>query len=126
MLLRAAGPSLAAYGVTDALADPALDLYSGSSLVATNDTWSSPQSGVTAADVSGAALQAGAFPFSAGSADAALYVTLAPGAYTAIVRARAARRAPRWLRPTRWGRRRPPTGSSIFPHGPMPTMSTAR
>jgi hypothetical protein len=86
MLLRAAGPALTPLGVLGALADPILDLYSGSALLQTNDNWSAPLNGVTTSDVSAAAAQAGAFPFAGGSADSALLVTLAPGAYTTVVR----------------------------------------
>ena len=86
MLLRAAGPALAAFGVRETLADPVLDLYAGPSLVLTNDSWSTQANAISAADVANAATQAGAFPFANGSADAALFVTLAPGAYTAVVR----------------------------------------
>jgi hypothetical protein len=42
--------------------------------------------GTAAADIASATLQAGAFPFAAGSADSTLFVTLAPGAYSAVVR----------------------------------------
>ncbi len=86
MLLRAAGPALTPLGVLGALADPILDLYSGGALLQTNDNWSSPLNGVAASDISAAVAQAGAFPFAGGSADAALLVTLAPGAYTTVIR----------------------------------------
>jgi hypothetical protein len=87
MLLRAAGPALVNFNLaTTVLADPVLDLYAGAAVVQSNDNWSVPTAGVTAADVSAAAAQAGAFPFANGSADSALLVTLAPGAYTALVR----------------------------------------
>jgi hypothetical protein len=78
MLLRAAGPALRGFGVADALADPVLRVLRGAAVVAENDNWSG-------ADIGAAAARAGAFPFAAGSADAAVLVTLAPGAYTAVV-----------------------------------------
>ncbi|MBI4624057.1 MAG: hypothetical protein HY736_12685 [Verrucomicrobia bacterium] len=82
LLLRAAGPALAAFGVIDALDDPVLRIFSGQSQIAASDNWGS-QPG--AGDVANAAAQIGAFAFAPGSADAALLVTLEPGAYTAIV-----------------------------------------
>lgn len=87
MLLRAAGPALAAFGpAAGLLADPALDLYTGPTQIFSNDNWSAQANGTTAADLAAAATQAGAFPFPNNSADAALLVTLAPGLYTAVVR----------------------------------------
>ncbi len=87
MLIRAAGPALAALGATGVLADPALDLYTGPTPIFSNDNWPAQTvSGITAADISNAATQAGAFPFASGSADSALLVTLVPGNYTAVVR----------------------------------------
>ena len=82
MLVRAAGPALAAFGVRAPLATPVLELYAGPTRLAENSGWSA-QPG--AAAVSAATLQAGAFPFVAGSADAALLLTLPPGGYTAVV-----------------------------------------
>ena len=82
VLVRAAGPALAAFGVTDALARPQLSLLSGSITIATNAGWAaSPDSAALAAG----ARSAGAFAFAPGSNDAALIANLAPGAYTAQV-----------------------------------------
>lgn len=78
VVVRALGPSLTAFGVSGALADPTLELVSsaGQSLV-TNDDWrGSPNS----AAISAAGLEPG------DERDAAILVTLSPGAYTAIVR----------------------------------------
>ncbi|MEO6245477.1 MAG: M12 family metallo-peptidase, partial [Opitutaceae bacterium] len=86
ILIRAAGPGLAGFGVSDALADPMLRIFAGGTMLAENDNWSTPAAGQAAAGViSAAAVRAGAFPFSSGSADAAVLVTLPPGPYTAIV-----------------------------------------
>lgn len=87
MLLRAAGPALTAFGVNDALAAPVLELYSGATRIADNARWSTQ---ANADAITAAAAAAGAFAFAPGSADAALLVTLAPGAYTTIVRGPAA------------------------------------
>jgi hypothetical protein len=85
VLVRAAGPALTSYGVTNVLANPKIDLYSGSSVTASNDDWGTQAGGGSASAVSSAANQVGAFPFATGSADAAMLVSLQPGAYTAIV-----------------------------------------
>ncbi|HEY1111052.1 MAG TPA: M12 family metallo-peptidase [Opitutaceae bacterium] len=78
LLVRGAGPALRAFGVTDALADPVLRVYSAGTVMAENDNWSG-------ADLETAATSAGAFRFGGGSADAATVVTLSPGAYTAVL-----------------------------------------
>ena len=82
VLVRAAGPALTGFGVNGALADPRLELFSGDTVIATNDDWSASSG---AAEIGAAAARTGAFPFAAGSRDAALLATLAPGAYTARV-----------------------------------------
>lgn len=79
VLIRGIGPTLSGFGVTGALADPQLALYSGSALVRQNDNWSN------ASDVTAASSLAGAFPLPANSKDSALVLALNPGAYTAQV-----------------------------------------
>jgi hypothetical protein len=79
VLIRGIGPALSAFGVSGALADPRLDLYSGSTLLDSNDNWSGPVGFV------GITSYLGAFPLTEGSRDAAMVVTLAPGSYTAQV-----------------------------------------
>jgi hypothetical protein len=39
LLIRAVGPTLSAFGVTGVLADPKLEVYSGTTLIASNDNW---------------------------------------------------------------------------------------
>jgi sugar lactone lactonase YvrE len=63
ILVRAAGPALAALGLGGTMADPNLELYSGSTLVLSNDNWSASLADVFAS--------VGAFAFPAGSRDAA-------------------------------------------------------
>jgi hypothetical protein len=82
MLIRAVGPTLGSFGVTGALRDPILTVYAGSNVVATNDRW---ESAANAAAIGAAGQSAGAFSLTAGSEDAALLITLAPGAYTVKV-----------------------------------------
>lgn len=82
LLIRAAGPALAAFGLTGVLADPQITLYSGSNAIGTNDDWTNA---ANAAEIAGAANSSGAFAFAGGSKDAALLVTLGAGTYSATV-----------------------------------------
>ena len=83
VLIRAAGPALTPFGVTDALARPQLTLRAANGvLVAQNAGWST-SADATAIAESGA--RSGAFAFGATSLDAALVLNLAPGSYTAQV-----------------------------------------
>ncbi len=77
VVLRALGPSLGGAGLTGTLGDPALTLYDAAGQAfAGNDNWETdPAAGQIAADD----LAPG------DSSEAALLVTLAPGAYTAVV-----------------------------------------
>lgn len=81
VLVRGIGPGLRAFGLPDALARPNLTLFRGNAVVARNAGWA----GTSASEISGAGLQAGAFPLATDSADAALLLHLAPGAYTAQI-----------------------------------------
>ena len=83
VLVRAIGPSLTAFGVGGALADPRLRVFNGAALIAENDNWSAVPAESTA--TAQAARDTGAFALANGSKDAALILTLAPGAYTAQV-----------------------------------------
>lgn len=84
-LIRAVGPGLAQFGVPGGLAQPVLSIYdANSNLIAVNVGWSNGSSEAAVATAS-AASAAGAFPLTPGSADSAVYVTLAPGSYTAQV-----------------------------------------
>jgi hypothetical protein len=90
LLIRAAGPALAAFNVLGTVTDPQLHLYRGTAAVASNDNWetNSPGDTATAARLVAAFARVGAFGFPAGGKDAALLVTLPPGNFT--VRASAA------------------------------------
>lgn len=81
LLVRAAGPALAAFGVANAMTDPRIDLYSGSVLSAANDNWGG------AIDLRTAFGAVGAFAFEGTSRDAAIYnPALAAGSYTMQLR----------------------------------------
>ena len=77
LVLRALGPSLSGQGVTGALSDPSLQLYSGQTLLAESDDWAD---GATASQLKASGLAPG------DAREPGLIVTLQPGAYTAIVR----------------------------------------
>ncbi len=80
LVIRAVGPGLAQFGVTGLMADPKLELYSGNTKLNENDTWDSAATLTTQQSV-------GAFGLPAGSKDAVIVATLAPGSYTAQVTA---------------------------------------
>jgi pectate lyase len=82
VLVRAAGPALASLRVLGTLAEARLELYQGSTLIATNTGW---DRGADAVLVEEAARAVSAFAFERGSADAALLRELAPGSYTARI-----------------------------------------
>ena len=83
LLIRAAGPALAQFGVAGSLSDPQLEIKSGGVTVLTNDNWSSDA--VNAAAVRAAATSVAAFPFAEGSRDAAVVVNLPPGSTSILV-----------------------------------------
>jgi hypothetical protein len=83
LLIRGVGPTLRAFGVGNPLGDPALTVIGpGNIIVASNDNWGAA---ANAAEVAATAAAVGAFPLPAGSLDAAVVVTVPPGAYTAVV-----------------------------------------
>lgn len=79
LLIRAVGPSLAQFGVAGTLADPRLQLFSGSTLLTENDNWGG------APALAAAFTQAGAFPLTAATRDSALVVSVPAGSYSAQV-----------------------------------------
>jgi len=80
VLARASGPALVPFGVTDTLPDPALQLFSGPTLVGSNSGWSGDPS------ISAAAAAVNAFAWTnTASHDAAIVESLPAGAYTANV-----------------------------------------
>lgn len=79
LLIRGVGPGLAAFGVSDVLQDPELNLFRGSDALHRNDNWGGT------ATLAEASSQVGAFPLQSGSRDAILLVTLQPGAYSAVL-----------------------------------------
>lgn len=84
LLLRAVGPTLRSFGIANALSDPVMALVRQSDQVqiATNDNWGSAGSNSTLSETFSAS---GAFALEDGSADAAMVMSLEPGAYTLMV-----------------------------------------
>jgi hypothetical protein len=83
VLVRAAGPSLANFGVTAPLSRPILTLFdSAGAVVSRNGGW---RNAPNPDELAATATRTGAFPFPVQSADAAILLTLSPGAYTAVV-----------------------------------------
>ncbi len=79
LLIRASGPALVPFGVSGTLSDPQLQLFSGSTSIATNDGWAGN------ATIAATAAAVGAFPWSSSTShDSALLESLY-GAYTAQV-----------------------------------------
>ena len=78
LLIRAVGPTLAAFGVPGTLIDPTLTIYNAAgAVVGENDNWNTNLAGTFAS--------VGAFALASGSKDAALTITLPPGGYTVQV-----------------------------------------
>ncbi|MGH7607936.1 MAG: hypothetical protein ACREME_11410 [Gemmatimonadales bacterium] len=83
LLIRAVGPTLGGLGVSGTLADPILTLYNNTGVaLSNNDNW---EAGGGSSAITAAAAKVGAFDLGAGSLDAAMLATLAPGSYTAGV-----------------------------------------
>lgn len=80
ILIRAAGPALAAFGVPGVLARPRLSVYrsDGTRVIQVSGWTDTPE-------LRSAVAATGAFGFATGSADAATVLTLAPGGYTVHV-----------------------------------------
>ena len=80
LLLRATGPGLVPFGVSDTLPDPQLTLYNNGLAIAANDNWgASPD----ASEITQVSRRLGAFDLPPQSLDAALLVSLRAGTYTA-------------------------------------------
>ncbi len=76
VVVRALGPSLTAFGVSSALADPTLELHDGNgALVQSNNNWKETQQ----TEIEATGLQP------TNDLGSAVFETLAPGPYTAVV-----------------------------------------
>jgi uncharacterized delta-60 repeat protein len=80
VLIRAAGPTLAALGVTDAITKPHLRVINSAGVqILENAGWANSTA------LSALAQRLGAFAYATGGTDAAVIATLSPGAYTVQV-----------------------------------------
>ena len=89
LLVRAVGPSLQTMlGISGVLADPNMTvLNSNGTLFASNDNWGTPvgAAAASASALSAAFAQAGAFPLTVGSDDAAILAVFPPGNFSVNV-----------------------------------------
>ena len=86
VIIRAIGPELTQYGITNALANPTLELHDAAgALIGSNDNWQTTIIGgiITSNQVSDIQ-NSGHAPTAA--SESAIIANLAPGSYTAIVR----------------------------------------
>jgi hypothetical protein len=81
LLVRGDGPSLTAFGIPGALAQPSLTVtaQSNGSTIGTNTGWGT---NANPAQITSVGASVGAFSLATGSADSALIINLQPGAYT--------------------------------------------
>ncbi len=88
IMVRAIGPSLTPFGVTDALPNPTLEIHdsnNGNAIVATNDDWQTTQiGGIITGDQVAEINASGVKPTN--DLESAIIANLAPGSYTAVVR----------------------------------------
>lgn len=86
IMVRAIGPSLAPFGISDALANPTLDIFDASNVkVATNNNWKvTEQGGLITGDQFAEINGSGLAP--SNDLESAIIANLAPGSYTAVVR----------------------------------------
>jgi hypothetical protein len=83
VIVIAVGPSLAQFGINNALTNPTLELHDANGTLAGNDNWQTTQlGGIITSDQSGAIQNSGFAPTD--PAESAIIATLAPGLYTAI------------------------------------------
>jgi CSLREA domain-containing protein len=88
IIVRAIGPSLAAFGITDALANPALEIHdanNNNAIVATNNDWKVTQPGGLITANQSAEISASGFA-PGNDLESAIIANLPPGSYTAVVR----------------------------------------
>jgi hypothetical protein len=85
ILVRAIGPSLLPFGITDALVNPSLAIHDSSgTTVATNNDWKNTQvGGLIAGDQSAEISSSGVAP--GNDLESAIIANLSPGSYTAVV-----------------------------------------
>jgi hypothetical protein len=83
VLIRAIGPGLTQLGVTGVLADPTMELFSGQTVIGSNDDWAGDQ-------VTNLGAKVGAFALPPASKDSVIVKTLQPGNYTVQIKGKGA------------------------------------
>jgi hypothetical protein len=85
IIVRAIGPSLVPFGVTDALGNPTLEIHDANKvMIATNNDWRTTQvGGIVTGDQSAEISASGLAP--SNDLESAIIANLAPGSYTAVV-----------------------------------------
>ena len=78
LLIRGIGPALAGMGVTGAMSNPTMTVYSGSTVVMTNEGWKA----TNADSIRAMAQSLGAFALPENGLDSAILANFAPGIYT--------------------------------------------
>lgn len=86
IIVRALGPSLATFGITDALANPTLEIFNASNTrVASNDNWQTTQvGGIITGDQAAEIMNSQVAP--SNQFESAIIADLSPGNFTAVVR----------------------------------------
>lgn len=90
LLIRAAGPTLGStFNYPGSMSDPKMSLYSGQTVIASNDDWGTPvgTGASTAAEITAATIRTAPWALTSGGKDSALLVTLGAGGYTVQVTA---------------------------------------
>lgn len=83
IIIRAVGPTLKDFGLANPIPDPLINVFNNKQLaIAGNDNWSSV---ANLGDLTSTSARLGAFALKEGSKDAAVLLTLEPGAYTVQV-----------------------------------------
>jgi len=83
IIIRAVGPTLKDFGLGNPIPDPLINVFNNKQVaIAGNDNWGSV---TNLTDLTGTSARLGAFALKAGSKDAAILLTLDPGAYTVQV-----------------------------------------
>jgi len=113
VIVRGIGPSLGAFGVVGALADPTLELHEPDGTVVTNDNWKDTQE----AEINDTGLAPSE------DLESAIVPTLDPGAYTVILPVKMAAPASAWSKPT-ISTKRPPPNWPISARGALSRPAT--
>jgi hypothetical protein len=82
---RAVGPGLTQFGIGDAIADPKIEIFHGTTKILENDNWNTRTDGLSRATIETASQGVSAFPIDAGSKDAVILSDFGAGTYSAQI-----------------------------------------